>query len=86
MNISLFSAGEGWQIGFESIKQSGKPSDVEYNPKLSILFFFLAGEGWQMGFVSIDQPSQSSEIEYNPKMSILFFGWIGVVEVFQVHQ
>ena len=59
-------------MGFESIDQPGRSSEVERNPKMSILFF-LAGEGWQMGFESINQPGRSSEVERNPKMSILFF-------------
>ena len=65
---------EGWQMGFESIDQPGRSSEVEHNPKMSILFL-LAGEGWQTGFESIDQPGQSSEVEHNPKMRISFFCW-----------
>ena len=61
-------------MGFESIDQPGRSSEVECNPKMSILFF-LGGEEWQMGFESIAQPSQSSEVECNQKMSILFF-WL----------
>ena len=45
-------AGKGWQMGFESIDQPGRSSEVEHNPKTSISFF-LAGEGWWMGFESI---------------------------------
>ena len=42
-------------MGFGSIDQPGQSSEVERNPKMSILFF-LAGEGWWMGFKCIDQP------------------------------
>ena len=61
-------------MGFKSIDQPDRSSEVERNPKMSILFF-LAGEGWWMGLQSIDQLGQSSEVERNPKMSILFF-WL----------
>ena len=63
----IFLAGEGWQMGFESMNQPGQSSEVERNPKMSIsfFFFFLAGEGWQMGFESINQPGQSLEVECN---------------------
>ena len=56
-------------MGFESIYQPGRSSEVEHNPKMSISFF-LAGEGWWTGFESIDQSCRSSEVERNPKMSI----------------
>ena len=59
-------------MGFKSINQPDRSSEVECNPKMSISFF-LAGERWWMGFESIDQTSQSSEVEHNPKMSISFF-------------
>ena len=36
-----FLAAEGWQMGFESIDQPGWSSEVERNPKMSILFFWL---------------------------------------------
>ena len=40
-------AGEGWQMGFKSIDQPGRSSEVERNPKMSILFFWLErGGGW----------------------------------------
>ena len=42
MSISLFLAGEGWQMVFESIDQHGQSSKVEHNPKTSISFF-----GWR---------------------------------------
>ena len=38
----IFLAGERWQMGFESINQPGRSSEVERNPKMSILFF-----GWR---------------------------------------
>ena len=38
-----FFAGEGWQMGFESIDQPNRSSEVEHNPKTSILFFGCRG-------------------------------------------
>ena len=38
-----FLAGEGWQMGFKSIDQPGQSSEVECNPKMSILFFSWRG-------------------------------------------
>ena len=52
----FYGAGEGWQMGFESINQPSPSSEIEHNPKMSFSFF-RAGEGWQTGFKSIDQPS-----------------------------
>ena len=67
-------------MGLEFIDQPGRSSEVECNPKMSMLFF-LAVEGWQMGFESINQPDRPSEVERNPKTNIsFFFGWRGVVD------
>ena len=38
-----FFAGEGWRTGFKSIDQCSQSSEVECNPKMSILFFWLRG-------------------------------------------
>ena len=46
-HLIFFFTGEGWQMGFESINQSGWLSEVECNPKLSILFFWLERGGWR---------------------------------------
>ena len=40
-----FLAGEGWQMGAESIDQPGSLSDVKHNPKMSISFFWLERGG-----------------------------------------
>ena len=80
-----FFGWRGWWMGFESIDQPSRSSEVERNPKMSIAIF-LAGEGWRMGFESINQPGRSSEVEHNPKMSILFFGWRGVADGVRVHR
>ena len=49
-----FLAGEGWQMGFESIDQSGRSSEVECNPKMS--FFFFGWRGVADG-VQVDRPA-----------------------------
>ena len=71
-------------MGFESIDQPGRSSEVEHNIKISI-FIFLAGEGWWMGFESIDQSSPSPEVEHNPKNEHFIFlageGWSDGVRV-----
>ena len=41
----FFLAGEGWWMGFESIDQPSQSSEVERNPKMSILFFWLERGG-----------------------------------------
>ena len=82
-------------MGFESIDQPSRSSEVERNPKMSISFF-----GWRevgMGVESIDQSGQSSEVEHNPKTSISFFWagegwWMGIESIYsypfeiEIHQ
>ena len=41
----MFLAGEGWWMAFESIDQSSLSSEVERNPKMSILFLWLERGG-----------------------------------------
>ena len=73
MSILFFLVEEGWQMGFESIDQPGQSSQVECNPKTSILFFWLKrGGGW--GSSPSTSPT-SSHVKCIPKMSILFF-WL----------
>ena len=46
-SISFFLAGEGWQMGFESINQPGLSSEVQRNTKTRISFYWLEmGGGW----------------------------------------
>ena len=48
MSISLFLAGEGWQMVFESIDQPSRSSEVERNPKKNehFIFWLERGGGW----------------------------------------
>ena len=80
----ILLAGEGWQMGFESIDQPGWSSEVEHNQNMSISFY-SAGEGWWMGLESIDQPGQSSKVNVIQKWAFQFFGWRGVVDGVRVH-
>ena len=51
----MFLAGEGWWMGFESINQPGRSSEVEHNPKMSISFL-----GWRgvADGVRVHQPAR----------------------------
>ena len=69
----IFLAGEGWQMGFESIDQPANHLDLNVIQKWAFYFF-----GWRKveDGVRVHQPAgQSSGFECNPKMSILFF-WL----------
>ena len=68
----IFMVGEGWQTGFKPIDQPDRSSEVECNPKMSILFIWL-GRGGRWGLSPSTSPADHSEVERNPKMSILFF-------------
>ena len=74
-----FLAGEGWQMGFKSTNQPSRSSEVERNPKLSILFFDDLG-GLFLHFsplLLLGSLGQSSEVERNIKMSFSFFDDLG---------
>ena len=49
-----FLAGEGWQMGFESIDQPDQSSEVECNQKMSISFFWM-----ERGGTWVSSPSTS---------------------------
>ena len=84
MSISLFLAGEGWQMVFESIDQPGQSSEVERNPKWAFHFFWLERGGrW------CSSPSTSTadhqKLNIIQKQAFHFFGWRGVVDGVRVH-
>ena len=56
-----FFAAEGWQMGFESIDQPGRSSEVECNPKTSILFFWLEGGG-RRGLSPLTSPADHQKL------------------------
>ena len=81
----IFLAGEGWQMGFESINQPGQSPEVERNPKTSILFFWLErGSGW--GSSPSTSLADQQKLNGIQKQEFHFFGWRGVAERVQVHQ
>ena len=73
----MFLAGEGWQMGLESIDQPGQSSEVERNPKTSILFFWLENDcGW--GLSPLTSPADHQKLNVIQKQAFYFFGWRGV--------
>ena len=85
MGISFFCAGERWQLGFESINQPGRSSEVEHNPKARILFFWLErGGGW--GLSPLTSPADHQKLNVIQKWTFHYFGWRGVVHGVWVHR
>ena len=80
----IFLAGEGWQMGFESIDQPGWSSEVECNPEMSILFFWLERGGW-WGLSPSTSPADHRKLNIIQKWAFHFFGWRGVADGFRVH-
>ena len=75
----IFLAGEGWQMGFESINQPDQSSEVECNPKMSISFFWLKrGGGWRSS--QSTRPANRQKLNVIQKQAFHFFGWRGVVD------
>ena len=66
-------------MGFESIDIPGQSSEVERNPKMSILVFWLERGGGRGS-------SPSTSLVNHQKLSVIhkqafyFFGWRGVVD------
>ena len=72
-------------MGFKSIDQPGRSSEVECNPKMSISFFWLErGGGWGS--------SPSTSLADHQKLNVIqkgafhFFGCRGVADGVRVHQ
>ena len=72
----IFLAGEGWQMGFESIDQPARSSEVERNPKMSILFFWLE-RGGRWGSSPSTSPADHQKLNIIQKRRFHFFGWRG---------
>ena len=71
-------------MGFESIDQPGRSSEVERNPKMSNLLFWLeryAGQGSSPSTSLVDH----QKLNVIQKWAIYFFGWRGVTDRVQVH-
>ena len=66
-------------MGFESIDQPGRSSEVERNPKMSILFFWLERSGgW--GLSPPTSPANHQKLNIIQKQAFHSFGWRGVVD------
>ena len=77
--------GEGWQMGLKSINQPGQSSEVERNPKMSILFIWLErGGGW--GSSPSTSLANHQKLNVIQKQAFYYFGWRGVVDVVRVHR
>ena len=81
----ILLAGEGWQMGFESIDQPFQLSEVEHNPKMSISFFGLErGGGW--GLSPLTSPADYQKLNVIQKWAFHVFGWRGVVDGVWIHR
>ena len=81
----FFFAGEGWQMGFESIDQPGRSSEVEHNPKMSIPFFWLERGGRWVSSLSTS-PTNHQKLNIIQKWAFYFFDWRGVADRVRVHR
>ena len=80
-----FLAGEGWQMGFESIDQPGQSSVVECNPKMSISFFWLErGGGW--GSSPLTSLANHQKLNIIQKQAFHISCWRGVVDGVHFHR
>ena len=80
-----FLAGEGWWMQFESIDQPGRSSEVECNPKMSILFYWVENGG-RWGSNPSTRLVDHQKLNVIQKWAFYFFGWRGVVDGVWVHR
>ena len=78
-------AWEGWRMGLESIDQPCRSSEVERNPKMSILFCWLERRG-KWGSSPSTSPADHQKLNVIQKWAFYFFGWRGVVDGVRVHR
>ena len=84
-SISFFLAGEGWQMGFESINQPSRSSEVEHNPKSSISFFWLERAG-RWGSSPLTSQADHQNLNVFQKWAFHFISWRGVADRVRVHR
>ena len=73
-------------MGFESIDQPGRSSEVEHNPQMSILFFFfLLERGCRLGPSPSTSPTDHQKLNVIQIWAFYFFGWKGVADGVQDH-
>ena len=66
-------------MGFESIDQPAQSSEVECNPKMSILLFWLErGGGW--GLSPSTSLANHQKLNLIQKQEFYLFGWRGVAD------
>ena len=71
-------------MGFESFNQPGLSSEVEHNPKTSILSFRLErGGGW--GSSPSTSLANHQKLNIIQKQAFYFFNWREVVDGVRVH-
>ena len=83
--LFIFLAGEGWCTGFESIDQPNQSSEVERNPKMSILFFWLERGGRRVSS-PLTSLADHQKLNIIQKWVFYCFGWRGVVDGIRVHR
>ena len=69
-------------MGFESIKQPSRSSEVERNPKTNILFFLvcLLERGGRWGSSPPTSPADHQKLNVIQKRAFYFVGWRGVAD------
>ena len=71
-------------MGFESIDQPGRSSEVEHNTKMSISFFWLE-KGGRWGSSPSTSPADHQKLNIVQKQAFQFFGWKRVADGVRVH-
>ena len=72
-------------MGFESIDQPGRSSEVELNPKTSISHFWLE-RGGRWGSSPLTSLADHQKLNVIQKWAFQFFGWRGMVDGIRVHR
>ena len=72
-------------MGFESINQPGRSSEVEHNPKISISFVWLE-RGGRWGLSPSTSPADHQKLNVIQKQAFHFFGWRKVMDGVQIHR
>ena len=81
--ISL--AGERWRMGFESIDQPSRSSEVEQDQKMNISFFWLErGNEWGLSLPT--SPADHQKLNVIQKWVFHFIGWRRVMDGVWVHR
>ena len=78
-------AGDRSWMGFESIDQPNRLSEVQHNPKMSISFCWLERGGkWSLS--PSTSPADHQKLNVIQKQAFHFFGWRRVVDWVRVHR